>query len=129
MIPDPSLSLAQGALAPWGKPKRSMRHHARATRFWRRCEKALKFEGISLRTPWQQLQTDQQQIILLGTEDFSGVIPSLKKLYNESESEYFRSELERFMTPRACSECGGARLKKESPVSYTHLTLPTTPYV
>lgn len=114
VIPNPDLSLAQGALAPWGKPKRSMRHHARATRFWRRCERALNMEGISLRQSWKNLSPGDQEIILYGTHGFSGVIPSLQTLYNTSESEYFRTELERFMTPRPCSSCGGARLRPEA---------------
>jgi len=114
VVPDDSLSLAQGALAPYGKPKRSMRHHRRATRFWRRCEQALAMENISLKTPWRDLTEADKEIILYGTHGFSGVVPSLQKMYNESESEYFRSELERFMTERPCSACRGARLKPEA---------------
>jgi excinuclease ABC subunit A len=114
IVPNPSLSLADGALAPWGKPKRSMRHHARATRFWRRCERALHMEDISLRTAWQDLSDKDQEIILNGTHGYAGVIPSLQQLYNETESEYFRGELERFMTERPCSACGGSRLRAEA---------------
>lgn len=114
VVPDSSLSLAEGALAPWGKPKRSMRHHARATHFWRRCKRALDMEGISLRTRWKELSSGDQDIILFGTHGFAGVIPSLQRLYNESESEYFRTELERFMTQKPCSTCGGARLRAEA---------------
>ena len=114
IVPNSSLSLAEGALAPWGKPKRSMRHHARATQFWRRCKRALDMEGISLHTKWDNLSEQDQDIILNGTHGFSGVIPSLQRLYNESESEYFRSELERFMTEKPCSACQAARLRPEA---------------
>ena len=114
VVPEDGLSLNTGALAPWGKPKRSMRHHARATRFWRQCERAMRLEGISMSAKWRDLQPTERQKILFGTDDFSGVIPSLKRLYAESESEYFRTELERFMTPKACTQCRGSRLRRES---------------
>lgn len=114
VVPNSSLSLAEGALAPWGKPKRSMRHHARATSFWRRCERALAMEGISLRTPWEKLSRQDQEIVLYGTHGFSGAVPALQRLYNESESEYFRTELERFMSEKPCHQCHGARLRTEA---------------
>ena len=114
VVPNPELSLGEGALAPWGKPKRSMRHHARATQFWRRCERAMAMEGISMRAKWRNLNEAQQAVILHGTHGFSGTIPALQKMYAESESEYFRSELEQFMTERPCAICQGARLRPES---------------
>lgn len=114
VVPDHDLSLAEGALAPWGKPKRSMRHHARATQFWMRCERALAMEGISLKAKWRNLNEGQRGVILHGTHGFSGCIPALQKLYADSESEYFRSELEQFMTERPCAACSGARLRPES---------------
>ena len=114
VVPDHELSLAEGALAPWGKPKHSLRHHARATQFWRRCEGALSMEGISLRAKWRNLNEQQRSVILYGTHGFAGTIPALQKMYAESESEFFRSELEQFMTERPCTACAGARLRPES---------------
>ena len=114
VVPNAALSLSEGALAPWGKPKRSMRHHARATRFWRRCERALAMEGISLKKPWEKLSRGEQEIVLYGTHGFAGAVPTLQRLYNETESEYFRSELERFMSERPCPSCDGARLRVEA---------------
>ena len=114
VVPNDELSLAEGALAPWGKPKHSMRHHARATQFWRRCERALAMEGISLKAKWRNLSELQKEVILFGTHGYSGCIPALQKMYAESESEYFRSELEQFMTERPCTACAGARLRPES---------------
>ena len=114
VVPNSELSLGEGALAPWGKPKHSMRHHARATQFWRRCEQAMAMEGISMRAKWRNLTETQQSAILNGTHGFSGVIPALQKMYAESESEYFRSELEAFMTERPCAVCEGARLRPEA---------------
>lgn len=114
VVPDPNLSLGEGALAPWGKPKHSMRHHARATQFWRSCERAMRDAGIGLHTPWHQLTSTQQSIILNGDQRFAGTLPALKRLYAETESEYFRSELEHFMAERPCQVCCGDRLRPES---------------
>jgi excinuclease ABC subunit A len=114
VVPNPDLSLGEGALAPWGKPKHSLRHHARATQFWRRCERAMAAEGISMRAKWRNLSPAQQSVILDGSYGFSGALPALHKMYAESESEYFRSELEQYMTERPCAACHGARLRKES---------------
>lgn len=114
VVPNSELSLGEGALAPWGKPKHSMRHHARATQFWRRCERAMAMEGISMRAKWRNLTETQQSVILNGTYGFVGVLPALQKMYAESESEYFRSELEAFMTERPCAVCEGARLRPEA---------------
>lgn len=114
VIPDHDLSLAEGALVPWGKPKRSMRHYARATRFWRSCERALAGANISLKAKWKNLDSRQKSVILDGTSEFLGVMASLRKMYAESESEYFRSELEQFMTEESCNVCSGARLRPES---------------
>ncbi len=114
VVPNPELSLGEGALAPWGKPKHSMRHFARATAFWRRCERAMAMEGISMRAKWRNLTDTQKSVIMNGTYGFSGALPALQKMYAESESEYFRSELEQFMTERPCTACHGARLKPEA---------------
>jgi excinuclease ABC subunit A len=114
VVPNPDLSLGEGALAPWGKPKRSLRHHARATHFWKRCERAMAASGISMRARWRNLSPEQQSSILHGTFGFLGAIPTLQKMYAESESEYFRSELEQFMTERPCAACQGCRLRPES---------------
>lgn len=115
VVPDPTLSVAEGAIAPWGKPVRSMRHHARASHFWRRAERAGRSHGIDFRKPWERLAESHQQILLHGDEDqFAGAMPILERLYTETESEYFRGEIENFMSERACPDCDGARLRPES---------------
>ncbi|MCE7870177.1 excinuclease ABC subunit UvrA [bacterium CPR1] len=118
MIPDPSLSLAEGALAPWGKPVRAMRHQPRESAFWRRLSRVIEALGIDLEKPWSKLKPEHQDIVLNGVSQrkihFEGAIPVLQRLYKSTESEYFRWEIEKYMTPRACSKCQGARLKPEA---------------
>ncbi|MFN8612021.1 MAG: excinuclease ABC subunit UvrA [Vulcanimicrobiota bacterium] len=115
VIPDPTLSIEGGAIAPWGKPVLSMRHQPRESRFWRRLNRIAEEMRIDLRTPWKLLPEKQRDIILNGCgERFEGAIPALQGLYTETESEYFRSEIEKYMTERACPACDGARLKPEA---------------
>ncbi len=119
MVPDPSLSMAEGALAPWGKALGgSARHQPRETAFWRRLRRVCEHLNISLDKPWSKLKPDEQKIVLYGTtlkrQHFEGAIPVLERLYKATDSEYFRWEIEKYMTPRACSKCGGARLKPEA---------------
>ena len=115
VIPDPTLSVEAGAIAPWGKPVVSMRHQPRESRFWRRLNRVAEEMGIDLWTPWNLLPEKHREIILNGCgERFEGAIPSLQRLYTETESEYFRSEIEKYMTERPCPACEGSRLKPEA---------------
>jgi excinuclease ABC subunit A len=115
VIPDPTLSVEAGAIAPWGKPVLSMRHQPRESRFWRRLNRVAEELGIDLWTPWKLLSEKHREIILNGCgERFEGAIPSLQRLYTETESEYFRSEIEKYMTERPCPACEGSRLKPEA---------------
>lgn len=115
VIPDPTLSIEAGAIAPWGKPVLSMRHQPRESRFWRRLNRIAEELRIDLWTPWKLLSEKHRDVILNGCgERFEGAIPALQRLYTETESEYFRSEIEKYMTERACPACDGARLKPEA---------------
>ncbi|KPL18170.1 MAG: excinuclease ABC subunit A [candidate division Zixibacteria bacterium SM23_81] len=127
VTPDPSLSLNQGALAPWGKPMgRWFDHQLRAV--------AEKYR-FALDTPFEKLKPEVQQILLYGSGKeefrfrykprtrkgfwehyggFEGVIPNLTRRYRQTESTGIRTWIERFMSVRCCAQCGGARLRKES---------------
>lgn len=75
---------------------------------------------FSLDTPFNQLTKHQQRMILYGSDDviwgrnFEGVIPHLERLFKQTESDYLKQEISRFMSVLPCPECNGARLKKES---------------
>jgi len=122
VVPDKTLSINQGAIAPWRR-KNSL--------FFREMLDSLEREfGIDLDTPFNELSEQRQHIILYGTEDqenrpnggytkkytytFDGVITRLKKKYQEEDDPFIITELEKYLHYKLCSVCRGARLKKES---------------
>ncbi len=115
VIPNPALTVNEGAIAPWGKPVLSLRHQPRESRFWRRLNRVAEEQKINLDRAWHSMPEKHRDILLNGLgERFEGAIPSLQRLYTETESEYFRSEIEKYMTERPCPACDGSRLKPEA---------------
>jgi excinuclease ABC subunit A len=128
IVPDPDLSLADGAVHPWSSDT--------STYYQALLEAAAHHYGIPLHVPWKQLSRKQQEIILYGGRreetirvryvnqqgmqreyqtTYEGVIPNLQRRYRETSSDYIRSEyLERYMTNRPCPTCGGKRLRPEA---------------
>ncbi|OYD16199.1 excinuclease ABC subunit A [candidate division WOR-3 bacterium JGI_Cruoil_03_44_89] len=105
VVGDRSLSILGGAVVPWGKPKRGL--------LWR-LESLSRRYNLPLNTPWEELSEEAKGIILDGTPNFEGVLPRLLRLYMNTESDFIRREIEKYMVVTPCKECGGARLKKES---------------
>ncbi|MGC9323274.1 MAG: excinuclease ABC subunit UvrA [Desulfomonilia bacterium] len=112
VIPDPSKSLMEGAVVPWGVPPGKF-----ASRLIRYLGRTLGFE---VNTPFEDLDSDVQQTILYGSESagtytapFEGVIPNLTRRLNETETGEISSEISRFLNNMVCPGCQGARLKKE----------------
>jgi len=115
VIPNHGLSVAEGAIAPWGKISLSARHQPRESHFWRRLLRVAQELRIDLEKPWHRLSEEHQKVLLHGHGDrYEGAIPSLQRLYTETESEFFRSEIEKYMTESPCPACHGARLKPEA---------------
>jgi len=128
LVPDPNLSLADGAIRPWSKSGNTDSYYAQLLR-----AVADKY-GFSVDTPFRELTAEQRKIILYGSgtelvtvryrnqyghmrtyeTTFEGVIPNLQRRYKETSSEYIRSEIERYMSTRPCPVCKGARLRPES---------------
>ena len=126
VVPDKSLSLAEGAVKPWNT-------HGEG---WRRkmLESLADHYGFDLLTPWKNLSAKIQQIVLNGSSDdirfemysaernsnyawtgrFEGVVPQIDRLYQQTESEYRRQELAKYMRVGPCQSCQGKRLKPES---------------
>lgn len=107
--------MTTSALAPWGKPVFSARHQPRESRFWRKLLRSSEAHRIDLGRAWHGLPEAHRQILLYGdSQGFEGTTPSLQRLYTETESEFFRSEIEKYMTERPCPACDGSRLKPEA---------------
>src|SRR5216683_2529605 len=125
VVPAPSLSLREGAIAAWSK-----------SQFFypELLESVSKYFGIDMDKPWSRLPKQQRDVLLNGTGEkkirfgyknqyghsrwyeapFEGVIANLQRRYDETQSEYLKAELERYMSDKPCPACKGRRLKPES---------------
>lgn len=129
MIPDWSLSIAEGAVAVLGW--QSVTDKGSYTRCM--MEAVAKEYGFDLTTPFEDYSEEVRDIILNGTRgkkvevhyvgqrgggvyhvEFEGLIKNMERRYRETGSDSTKQEYETFMRITPCSECGGKRLKKES---------------
>ncbi|MDZ7374088.1 MAG: excinuclease ABC subunit UvrA [candidate division KSB1 bacterium] len=126
VVPNPDLTVRQGALAPWG----AVRDGWYATLIQGVAE---RFQ-IDLDTPWRSLPEEARRVLLYGSDEpiqfryasrdgsssgtfrqkFEGVIPNLERRYRQTESEAIREWIEGFMRPVPCPACQGARLRPEA---------------
>ncbi len=126
VVPDPTLSLAEGALQPWNRG---------ITAYWRRLIAAVAREyGVDVDRPWAKLKKSEREIFLDGTGEerhqvtytnrfgrrrsyrvrFEGIVNNLQRRYEETDSESNRERIEGYMAERPCPQCKGARLRPES---------------
>jgi excinuclease ABC subunit A len=115
IIPDKHKSINQGAIACW---KRGGRGYILYYRWLiRELSSCL---GFSLDTPFKSINKKIQKAILygsseiIGSKPYEGVIPHLERLFRDSDSDYLKEEISKFMSTLVCPLCKGARLKKES---------------
>ena len=115
VIPDKNKSINTGAIEPW---KRGGRGYII---YYRSLIRELAAQmGFDLDTPFKKLDKDVQKAILYGADEyiwgkrFEGIIPHLERLFHQTESDYLKQEISRFMSSLPCPKCNGARLKKES---------------
>ncbi|OGF38136.1 excinuclease ABC subunit A [Candidatus Falkowbacteria bacterium RIFOXYC2_FULL_48_21] len=119
VISNPRLTLAEGAIKPWTKI------FSNQTYIWQLLAAVAKRHRFSLDVPVEALSAKALEIVLFGTGDepyevggkqltFEGVLPGLEAKYKESDSDYIRKEIERYMRQHTCPSCEGKRLKKES---------------
>ena len=114
ILGDPSISILEGVILPWGEPDGYLRRVILPA-----LAKQLKFE---LNTPWGQLPDRVKFELLFGSarkkgEDearWEGILANVQRRYNETTSDAIRQELEEYMVVGPCPDCGGRRLKKES---------------
>ena len=138
IVPEEGLSLAGGAIAPWGGGRKLPRYYAQL------LAALAAHLGIALDTPWRELPAAARKAILHGIRGeevaftferagrsetvhrrWDGVLGELERRLRETDSDAVRSELARYTSPRPCPECGGARLRVEArSVRVGDLTLP-----
>ena len=125
IVPDQMLSLRQGAILPW--------QNRDSVQFMEFLDALVTHYKEDIYTPFKKLSPDFQQILLHGSnkeeiafyiermekkiiykKPFEGVIPNLKRRYNETDSTYMREEIKKFMNFKTCSVCNGSRLNKAS---------------
>jgi excinuclease ABC subunit A len=126
LVPDPSLSIDDGALVPWSVGGSSAFYEAVIQAIADRYE-------IDTSTPWSELTEEEQNRFLYGTDGekiyvqyrnrmgrrrqymlaFDGIVASLQRRYRETDSSQARERIEEYMSFRPCPVCKGARLKPE----------------
>jgi excinuclease ABC subunit A len=124
VVPDPELSIEEGAIQPWRDAKGAW-YRAMISSLSRRFD-------FRLDVPWKTLPPRAREVILSGTDEpipfrwegarssgtytapFEGVIASLTRRHRETENEGTRAQIELYMRRTACSDCAGSRLKPES---------------
>lgn len=110
IVPNKKLSVAEGAIQPWSKSGGKMSSQNNNVLKLRELGRKI---GFSLETPIEKMSVKALSAIMFGAGAFEGVIPSMEKKYQETRSDYLRSEIEKYMTMHICPECQGKRLKKE----------------
>lgn len=129
IIPDPHLSIREGAITAWADPVTTR------TNRWKRSwagyydeilEQVCRQHRIPMDKPWKELSKEQKEIILFGggsyrvhwsknDQDFEGIVKNLERRRAETESEFVKEEIaDRFMRETTCPTCRGARLKEEA---------------
>jgi excinuclease ABC subunit A len=125
VVPDPDLSIEEGAIAPWGNSR---------LEYWERLLQGIAdAHRFKLSTPWKRLPKWAQEIVLYGSEEevhvryrnrygrvrsywttYEGVVPNVERRHAQAESDTQRERMEQFMREVPCRACKGARLKPES---------------
>jgi excinuclease ABC subunit A len=106
VVPDKDKSLAAGAIEPWNKP------HYRS--FLAELRQAARRWGIPWDAPWRELAEDHRRLVLLGDEEFAGVVGFFRWLETKKYKVQVRVFLSRYRGYQVCPACRGARLRPEA---------------
>ncbi|HZO17417.1 MAG TPA: excinuclease ABC subunit UvrA [Gemmatimonadaceae bacterium] len=125
ILGDPSISILEGVILPWGEPSGHLRKGV--------LPALAKQFGFELNTPWGKLPPRVRELILHGSSGkqstiryesqtfrgeytiaWEGVLTNVQRRYEETTSDSVREELEEYMVEAPCAECQGRRLKRES---------------
>jgi len=126
IVPDPSLSVGEGAIVPWSTS---------ASDYYEQLTQSIAERyDVDLETPWEDLPEEAREFFLFGTNgdrihieyrnrfgrrrsystSFEGIVSNLERRYRETDSEHAREKIEEYMSVRPCPDCRGARLRPES---------------
>ncbi len=122
IVPDDSLSVWEGAIKPWGEPGSFL-----SSKLYR----LERLYNVDLNRPFKELPEEIKNLILYGTRNpspdiktgiekggevyfFEGVIPNLWRRYKNTESNWVKTEIEKYLVKKTCPLCKGSRLKKEA---------------
>ncbi len=119
VIPNPRLTLAEGAIQPWTRIVGNQSMYSKLV------EAVATVHAFSVHTPVKDLSGKVMDMLLFGTDGqeydvegkkmrFEGIIPNLTARHAETDSEYIRKEIQEYMRETLCSSCKGKRLKVES---------------
>lgn len=125
VVPDKSLSINEGAIAPWKNSNKKDNYYNQM------LQAVADFYGFSLDTPFEDLDKKYRNIILFGSKEkipfsfrrrnrsymvnrpYEGVVIRLQRLYFETKSNWNRKHISKFMSDRKCYVCNGRRLRPE----------------
>jgi excinuclease ABC subunit A len=117
VVPDKTLSVNEGAIAPWSKPITTKRHRwsgAWSNYYHGMLSDLARRHNFSLDTPYSKLSSENRHNMMYGDGDFEGIITNLNRRYKDTESEFVREEIfTKYMTSKICEKCRGKRLKAE----------------
>jgi excinuclease ABC subunit A len=121
VIASPRLTISEGAIRPWNRAKYD-------AWYMRKLRSVATKAGFSLDVPWQDLPKAAQNLVLFGSQEgvsievpgggswrtsYEGVVPNLQRRYHETDSDFMKREIEKYMRELPCPLCKGARLKPE----------------
>ena len=125
VVPDETLKVRDGAIAPWRKGK--------SPYFTQTIEAISKHYGVSMNVSWKDLPAAVKKVFLHGSGDqeikfryddggrvyqvtrgFEGVIPNMQRRYRETDSSWVREEFENYQNNQPCGSCNGFRLRPEA---------------
>ena len=120
LVFNPSLTISEGAIRPYNRV-------ASDAWYMKRLSAVAERHGFSIKNPVKELSDEHLNKVLYGTGDekyqidlgsgrtyastYEGVIPNLERRHKETDSEFMRRDIERFMREKSCHACGGTRLK------------------
>lgn len=120
LVFNPNLTIAEGAIRPYNRVNSD-------AWYMKRLEVVADAHGFSIHVPVKNLKPDDLEKVLYGTgsqkyrvrlsggrhydSTYEGVVPNLERRHRETDSEFMRKDIERFMRERKCTACHGARLK------------------